>query len=213
MKRIAFFSITLLLSLIVFTGCKYTISGIDDYYFAIAIGIDLLDNDNIKLSIQIPKSSGNSESTSGSSQPSDYQIFSVEAKEFNQAITVLNNYLNKKLNLIHCSAIIISEDFAKNGLNALNTSLYNDTELKFNSQVIISSSTAESLLKNISNSGEVFSARLFDHLKKTSDYTGFTIEAPFGKFYEAIQSKDIEATAIYVTVNNDIVQTSRNSCF
>ena len=70
-------------------------TGIDNYYFVIAIGLDKGTNSSIKLSIQIPSSStSNSSESSGSSQSSNYKIYSVEGETIDECITILNNYLN-----------------------------------------------------------------------------------------------------------------------
>ena len=56
-----FFIISIIFILFSFTGC-YNTTGIDRQYFIVSFGIDLVENNLIKLSLQIPSSSsGNSE--------------------------------------------------------------------------------------------------------------------------------------------------------
>lgn len=52
-------------------------------------------------------------SGSGNTQASEYRIYSVEAETIDSAITILNNYLNKKINLSHCTVLVISEELCK----------------------------------------------------------------------------------------------------
>ena len=112
MKQKLSISIILFLLLFTLTGC-YDASSIEDCYYVVALGIDLTQNNLYNISIQIAKNKNNSSSSSDSSQSSSYKIYSVEAETIESGITILNNYLNKKINLSHCSAIVFSEDLAR----------------------------------------------------------------------------------------------------
>lgn len=111
MKNKISISILLILILITLTGC-YDASSIEDSYYVVAMGIDLAENNLYNLSIQIAKNKS-SDSSSSSSQSSSYSIYTVEAETIESGVTILNNYLNKKLNLSHCSAIVFSEELAR----------------------------------------------------------------------------------------------------
>ena len=194
-----------------FTGC-YNTTGIDRQYFVISFGIDLAENDLIKFSLQIPFSSENS-SSSSSAQANDYQIYSVEGETIDECISILNNYLNKKLNFSHCSALILSEEIAQKGIESFINTLTNNTELRHSCEIIISSSTALEVLEKVSNSGEVFSARLFDYLSTSSQYTGYTIQSTFGDFFQALDNDYYNPSCIYASVNNNTVQTNGIAIF
>lgn len=215
MKKILSLILILNLSLFTLTGCNYT-NGIDDYYFIISLGLDVADNGLIKLSVQNSSTSSESESGSSSgssSQSSNYKIYSVEANTIDEGIAILNNYLNKKINLTHCSALIISEELAKKGIRSYINTLSNNPELRHTCNIIISSTTAFDLMDKVSNSGEVFSARLYDYLTNTTDYTGFTIKSTFGKFFQGLDNDYYEPSAIYTSVNDSTVQTSGIAVF
>ncbi len=203
--------IILIISLFTFTGCYYT-RGIDGSYFITALGLDEAENGLLKISVQIASTSGESES-SGSSQASSYKIYSVEASTIDEGITILNNYLNKQINLSHCSALIISEKLATDGIKTYFNTLSNNSELRHSCQLIVSSTTANDVLEKIANSGEVFSSRMFDYLTTSADYTGFTIESTFGTFFQAIHNNSFEPVAIYITVSDDTVQTDGIAIF
>ena len=197
--------IAFLLMITILTGCSNNSVGIDDYYFVIGIGLDEAENNYINLSIQIPSNIEES-SNSGSSQSSSFKIYSANARTVEEAMTLLDNYLNKQINLSHCSAIIVSESLARKGISNYINSLNNNIELRYNSQVIISSSTAREILEKVSNSGEAFSARLYDYLKNTTNYTGFTVDASYGNFSHDLDCNYTDASAIYTEVNGDIIQ-------
>lgn len=110
MKNKISISIILILILFTLTGC-YDASSIEDSYYVVAMGIDLSESNLYNISIQIAENKVSSDSTS--SQSSSYTVYSVEAESIESGITILNNYLNKKINLSHCSALVFSEDLAK----------------------------------------------------------------------------------------------------
>ena len=93
--------ISIILILLVFlfslTGC-YDASSIEDAYYVVALGIDEYQNNLYNISIQIAKSKSSSGS-SDSSQSSAYTIYTVQAETIDSGVSVLNNYLNKKINL------------------------------------------------------------------------------------------------------------------
>lgn len=207
-----FFIISIIFILFSFTGC-YNTTGIDRQYFIVSFGIDLVENNLIKLSLQIPSSSSGNSEGSGSAQASSYQLYSVEGQTIDECLSILNNYLNKKINLSHCSALIISEEVAKKGIEPYINTLTNNTELRHSCEIIISSTTALEVLEKVSNSGEVFSARLFDYLSTSSQYTGYTIQSTFGDFFQALDNDYYNPSCIYAVVDNDTVQTNGIAIF
>lgn len=112
MKNKISISIILIFILITLTGC-YDASSIEDSYYVVALGIDSSNNNLYNISIQIAKNKSSSASSASSSQSSSYTIYTVEAETIESGISILNNYLNKKLNLSHCSAIVFSEELAR----------------------------------------------------------------------------------------------------
>ncbi len=209
-KIICIFLLTLIL--LTFTGCSSQNTGIDNYYFVVSLGIDKTENDNLKVSIQIPASSSSSEG-SGSSQASSANIYTVEAKTIDEAFIILDNYLNKKINLSHCSALVFSEELAKQGIKEFIYTLSNNTELRHTCQLVISSTTAYEVLEKVSNSEESFSSKLFDYLTTSSDYTGLTISSTFGDFFQNLHDDNIQPTAIYTIFFEDTVQSSGIALF
>ncbi len=212
MKKTILLIFIIIISLFTLTGCYYT-NGIDNYYFIISLGLDLTDEGRLKLSVQTSSNSSGESGSSGSTQPSNYKIYSVEANTIDEGLNILDNYLNKKINLSHCSALIISEELAKKGIKTYMNTLSNNPELRHSCQIIISSTTAYDVMEKVSNSGEVFSARLYDYLTETTEYTGFTIETSFGQFFQALDNDYYQPTAVYTLVSDDTVQTAGFAIF
>lgn len=203
MKRI-FLSLFLLVILFSLTGCQNYTTNIDKYYYVIGLGFDETDNGLIKVSVQIAHSS--SDSSSSTSQSTSSKIYSVEGESINSCFTILNNYLNKKLNFSHCSAVIFSESLARKNIEDYFSTLENNTELRGSANVIVSSSTALELLNKVSNSGEGFSSRLFDYLVNSSDYTGFSENSEFSDIYRNIKDEYNQVSTIYTSVIDENVQ-------
>ena len=209
-KKCICFILILTLLLFSLTGC-YDSSGIEDFYYIVAMGIDNAENNLIKISIQTAKTSSTSDSST--TQSSDYKIYSVDATSIDSGISILNNYLNKKINLSHCSAIIFSEEIARSGLKSIVNLLGNDTEIRPNCNIIISSKKAYDVLNKVSNSGENFSSRLYEYILNSVDYTGYTIDSTFNSFFSGINNLEAQATAIYTIVNDDTIQNSGMAIF
>lgn len=213
MKIRIYIVILLIISLLTLTGCT-SLNGIDQFYFIISMGIDETDAGLLNLSVQVSSNSGSSEGgKSSSSQSSDSKIYSVEANTIDEGLTILDNYLNKKINLSHCSALIFSEDVAKKGIKKYFNTLNNNTELRETCNLIISSSTAYDLMSKVSNSGEIFSSRLFDYLTNSEKYTGFTNKSTIGTFSKSLHTTHCEPTAIYALVSDQVVQTAGIAVF
>lgn len=209
-KKIISFSLILIILLFTLTGC-YDATGIEDFYYIVAIGIDSTDSNLINFSIQTARPTSSSKSSS--SQSNEYKIYSVDCESIESGINILNNYLNKNINLTHCSAIIFSEDIARKGVKNYINILANDTEIRPNCNLIISSSTAYDVLNKVSNSGESFSSRLYEYVLNSVDFTGYTINSPFSKFSAHINSDQTQALAVYSLANNDSIQNSGAAVF
>ena len=109
-------SCILIVMLFSLTGC-YNNVDMDKYFYIVGLGLDTSETGLIKVSIQIANTlvsgSDNSSSNSGNSDSGQYRIYSVESETIDSAISILNNYLNKKINLSHCTVLVISEELCK----------------------------------------------------------------------------------------------------
>lgn len=209
-KKCIYFCIILTCLLFTLTGC-YDSTGIEDFHYIVAMGIDNSEKTAISLSVQTAKATGSSKSSS--SQSNEYKIYTVDCESIEGGINILNNYLNKKINLSHCSAIVFSEEIAKQGVRDHVNVLGNDTEIRPDCNLIISSKTAYDVLSKVSNSGENFSSRLYEYILTSVDYTGYTVNSTFSDFFSRINNRQTQATAIYALANEDTIQNSGAALF
>lgn len=209
-KKIIAFATILTVLLFTLTGC-YDSTGIEDFYYIVALGIDKSENGLIRLNVQNAKPSSSSDSSS--SQSNEYKIYTVECESIESGINILNNYLNKKINLSHCSAIVFSEEVAKSGVKNYINILGNDTEIRPDCNLIVSSKDSSDVLDKVSNSGEGFSSRLYEYILNSVDYTGYTIDSTFNSFFSTLNSNQAQASAIYSVADDDTVQNAGAAVF
>lgn len=107
----------------------------------------------------------------------------------------------------------IRKNCTENGIETYINTLTNNTELRHSCEIIVSSTTAKEVLEKVSNSGEVFSARLFDYLSTSADYTGYTIQSTFGDFFQSLDNDYYHPCSIYVSVSDDTIQTNGIAIF
>ena len=185
-KYYILFSILIFSSLFLLSGC-YQNENIESYYYVTALGIDKGPNNNIILSVQIAKPTSSNSSSSGSSaQSSGSTLYSVECTSVNFGLSIFNNYLSKKLNLSHCTAIIFSEEIAKEGINDYISTLIHNTEIRPNCNIIICNKTSKEALEKISNSEENISARLYKFIVNSVEYTSYSINPEIKEFFNNI---------------------------
>lgn len=195
------------------TGCANSDENLENYYYVMAIGIDSSKEANISLSIQIASNSEESNSGEGSSQSSSSNIYTVPCNSIDSGISILNNYLSKKINLSHCSAIIFSEELAKIGVKQYINTLGNNSEIRPTCNIIISSTTSLEALECISNSNEKFSSKFYEFIKTSAKYTGYSITPELSEFYYCLNYGKNSAIATYAYISDNTIQNTGVAIF
>ena len=203
MKKIFILSILILSIPFFLTGC-YDATSIEKYNYAVALAIDTSEKSNLKLSLQIA-TSGDSEGSS-SSQSTSAQIYSVDCETIDVGINIINNYLSKKINLSHCSALIFSEEIAEKGIGGYINTLANNPQIRPTATILISNTDASEVLENVSNSGEKYSSRYYEFVLNSTDYTGYAPNSELGRFFYNINNELEPATANHIIVKDKTVQ-------
>lgn len=192
-----------------FSGC-YDANSLETFYYVIALAIDKGTSNNIKLSVQIAVSEQNSDS---SSQSTKGNIYSVECDTITSGLSILDNYLSKKLDLTHCSAIVFSEDFAKEGISLELNTLSNNNEIRPNCNILISNKAALDVLEKVSNSGENFSSRYYEFIINSTEYTGYSTISSLGDFFYNLNNNITQPTANYITITDELIQSNGIAVF
>lgn len=209
MKKIIILSLIITLIAFSFSGC-YDANSLETFYYVTALAIDKSENSKIKLSVQIALSETSSDS---SSQSTKENIYSVECDSINSGISILDNFLSKKLDFTHCSAIVFSEEFAKEGISLAINTLSNNDEIRPNCNILISNKTALEVLEKVANSGEKFSSRYYEFIINSNEYTGYSTISSLGDFFYNLNNTITAPTANYITITDNLIQSNGIAVF
>ena len=203
MKRVfIFFSALLLVFLLILSRHNSNNQSIENLAYVIAIGIDNSENNRLKLTLQIATSSaGNSNSGGSSSQSSNSTITSVECSSIVSGMNLINSYISKKLNLSHCKIVVFSEDFAINGISDEVATLVNNVQIRPDCSIAVCKSSAEDFLNMNKPVLIDLTARFYEIVVTSGDYTGFSRNITLSEFYNCLKDSSINPTAILAGIN------------
>lgn len=182
----------------------HNVQSIDDLAYAVAIGIDIEDNDNLKVTFQfnIPTASGEN----SSSETAPTIVDSVEAVSIDSAIHLMNTFISKEINLAHCKVIVFSEEIAKRGIEQEVNTLINNVQIRPDVNIIISTCPAQEYIQNVSPSLENLVAKFYETLPRSAEYTGYTANVDLVNFF----NKAIDNTAEPVAILGNSISKSSN---
>jgi len=202
-KKYIAFVIILISCLITLTGC-YDARGIEELAYVVAIGIDKGSSTTLRLSFQFAvPSEKSSDSGEGSSQSSSSDVTTVDCNSINEGISLMNAYTSKQVNLSHCKIILFGENLAVEGLANHIYTLVNNNEIRPNTNVLVTKSTAEDFLNHSKPMLEQHTARYYETILNSYLYTGFTTSSNLLGFYSDLKSLYKEPTAVLGEINDD----------
>lgn len=188
------------------TGC-YSTRGVETLAYAVAIGIDKGDGNNkLKVTLQLAVLSDSSSDGGGTTQSQESTITSVDCSSIDTGISLINSYISKKVNLSHCKAIIFSEEFAYGGLSEEIFTFVNNLEVRPNCNIIISRCKALDYLENVQPTLESVSARYYELILNSSEYTAYSQNITLKDFYNSLLNSSSSPCAILGGVNNKSTQ-------
>lgn len=190
--------IVIILFIIAFSS-SYASLNLDNLAYALAIGIDTSDQNNLEVTFQFSTLSSSSENGKGGK--SEPILNSVHASSINNAINLMNNYMGKKINLSHCKVIIFSEEIAKRGISNEIYTLCNNSQIRPSSNILISKCDAKYYLKQTKPELENSMSNYYEILTNSSEYTGYIPNSTIGTFFYSMTCNDCESYAILGNVN------------
>ena len=186
--------ITVIIFLYAFSSSYYS-QNIDHLDYVIALGIDKVpDSDNIIVTFEFANLGSFSENAS--SEKTEPIINTIVAPTIPNAITIMNAYIGKQLNLSHCKVIAFSKDYAKTGILDNVSFLIHNIQIRPTTNVVITECSASNYLKCSTSSLEQVLTKYYDIFPTSSEYTGYTSNIPIGRFYENMLDKDSGAVCI-----------------
>lgn len=207
------FLIILMLITFVFPLCGcYDAKGIETLAYVVALGIDKGKSNTYKLTLQIALLSEN-DSGGSSSQSNTSTVVAVECSTIDSGISLINSYISKQINLSHCKAVIISEALAYEGISECVFPLINNTQIRPDCNIIISRCDAYDFLQNSKPTLESISARYYELILNSSEYTAYTQNLYLSDFYTDMISTSTQATAILGGINAEKTKPSEKQAY
>lgn len=207
-----FFVLVIIIYLMWGFSDSYSGSNIDNIAHITAIAIDTSNNpsSNLKVSFQFVDVSGSS-GGSESSSDSNVVIVGVYSNTIDGAISKLNAYIGKEVNLSHCRTLIFSRDFASNGVAPEVYTLINNAQMRPFTNLVVSTSDANDYLKNSNPNVEELISKYYDTFELTSNFTGYSDDTTLGKFYDNILRNSLGNTAILGETFQEVSSQSNSS--
>lgn len=187
----------------------YSVQSIDDLAYLVAMGIDVGDNNNMKVTFEFTRPNYSGEGAATEVAPTI--INSVEASSIDSAITLMNTHISKEINLSHCKVIVFSEAFASQGISTQIYSLMNRSQIRPDTNVIVSKCPAKDFIENSQPSLENLVAKYYDIAPISSDYTGYTPNVSLGDFFDRLNCETCHPTAMLGSLNTGNSPTSSSS--
>lgn len=161
------------------------VNSIDELAYVVAIGFDVGENSDLKISFQInmPTSAKEQSSGSESSESSSSVINTVECNSFDIGVSLLNSYLSKKVNMTHCKYLIFSEELASKGIGNYIYSLKNNVEIRPTCNILISKCSANYFLENSKSVIDEVAAKYFSLETSSEKNTSYTEAVTLKDFF------------------------------
>ena len=203
------FVVILIIMFLLAFSKSYSALNISNLAVVVAMGIDVSDNNNLKISFQFTKASSASESGSYEQSPI---IYTVECSSISSGINLLNSNIGKEVNLSHCKIVAFSEEFATKGISKEIYTLINDTQVRPSTNIIITKCPAKYYLENSKPLFENLVTKYYETFANSSQYTAYTTTATIGDFFNSLLCNSCEpyATLGGITNNNTNNSTTIN---
>lgn len=192
-KKIFYVICIIIFFAVAFSGYLHE-QDINDLAYVIAVGFDIGENEELKLTFQISIPSENSSGSGGSGGSggsdekgvSDTLNQTVECNSFDSGLNLANNIISKRLNLSHCKFIIFSQELASRGISNYIYTLENNVELRANCNILVSTDTAEEFINSSTPILEHSTSKYYEVITTSGRYSGYTSNATLNTVYTSI---------------------------
>jgi len=173
---------------------SYSVQSIDDLAYLVALGIDVGESNTLKVTFQFTMPNSTGENSSSEIAPT--VLNSVEAASIDSAINLMNTYISKEINLSHCKILVFSEALASKGIEKQVYSLMNKIQIRPDTNVIISKTTAKDFIQNLKPNLEILVAKYYEIFPISSEYTGYTPNITLGTFFNRLTCSTCQPIAM-----------------
>lgn len=194
----------LILTILITFFSAYDVRGVEDLSYVIALGIDKSDSEDEPYSLTIQTAKPDSSESGGTKIKTDIQT--VDCNSFNLGLSMLNLENEKTLNLSHCTAIIISEDLAKDGIENIINTITNNIEIRPTCNILISKEKTSEFLEVASNIEDI-SSKFYNSFINSAKTTSYITTCELSEFYSNLNYDIQEPVALYSYIKDDSIET------
>jgi spore germination protein KC len=203
LKRLFIWGILLLLQIPLLTGCWSRVE-LEELAFVPSIGLDKGDNQLIQLTARviIPSALGSpGGGGGGGAEAKTSKLVSVQAHTIGEALSFLNQVVERQPSFSHCSAVIFGEQLAKEGLIKYMRPLAQYREFRRTMFVFTAKGKAADIMKLDKPVIEKSPNRFIENLIKTSDRTGMLPRVQLHDFLTTSEVPHVDPITILVGIN------------
>jgi spore germination protein KC len=204
-KRIAAGIVIILLS--ISSGGCWDIRYLDELSIVIAMGLDISDNDNIKVSVQVvnPTEVTTGSKKGGGGGGSSVTTYSETGPTLLQAIRKMNNKTSRTLYFSHTQVLVIGEDLARKGVRHLFDFIDRDPALRTDFYILIAKDAQASDVLKISTPIEKIPGnKIHDSIEQVENKLGTAYRVTMRDIIEYINSGKQEIVATSIEIAGDI---------
>ena len=141
--------------LLTLSGCNTGAHEIDDLGYVFMIGIDQGVSDKLRFTFMMPTFSGSRGNGGGSgtggaqsgAESETMETMTIDAATFFSAQTLFSSSLSRALNFAHTKYLVISEDLARDGVEAFMNGMVRSYQLRRNLYILVTRGTAAGFIR------------------------------------------------------------------
>lgn len=199
---------TILVSAIIFAVCvtfasSYDVRGTEELSYIIAIGIDKSDSEEEPYSLTIQIAKPDSSESGGTKITTD--VKTTNCNSFNLGLAIFNLENVHQLNLSHCTALVISEELAKEGLDNIINTIVNNIEIRPTCNVLICQDSASDFLETASKIEDI-SSKFYTSFIESNKITSYITPCQLSNFFSALHNDVVEPVALYCFTKEDTIE-------
>ncbi|MGE5612989.1 MAG: Ger(x)C family spore germination protein [Bacillota bacterium] len=196
----------LLLNLFLMTGC-YDQREIDELAYPMAIGLDVGEANELRMTLQlaVPISigGGSSGSRGGKGDGGGNEtttIITVDTPSIYSGLNLINNIISKEINVSHTKAIIMSKKFAEMGVSKYLHAFKRGREFKPDIFIVVSMDPPEEYLKETMLLLEVNPSKYYEQMLGKK-FTSFFPNVRLHNFHQKLECDAVEPIAILTALS------------
>jgi spore germination protein KC len=207
MKRACCFLLMLLFALTVLSAC-YDSREIDNWAYVYSVGVDKGVSDKLRFSVQTPKLKGQSgsigsvESSGGKGTETDFTVISVDCPTFLSGVEMMETSLSRKFNFMHTKYLIVSEDFAKEGVETFVNGMRRERQVRRIMSFIVVEGEASKFVQQLNPILGATLSKFMEGMMAMGNHTGLFYDFSYGDFTNEMKSTRGQPACVLAGIND-----------